>query len=231
MKKIKKSHILIVGGGSNLKKYWSEIKKYIKENKCVTFGCNHMNELFIPDYHFWGSSKRWRKFGDKVNANSQLVFPDTWGRGLIHKYRKEKFITFKYCQSKKISYKNGIMNGKIKNVGMWGIFYAYTRGACKVDVVGMDGYTFHSKEKLDNKEESQHCFGEGYSNKLGFKKTVDRRGNKKFNYKYSKGRDKEIYSSLTLLCDYVKKEYGFSFEIITPTVFESFYNPSILNIK
>ena len=234
MKKIKNSHILIVAGGSSLKKYWTKIERYIKENECITFGCNHMNEIFIPDYHFWGSSKRWRKFGDKVNANSQLVFPDNWAIKLICKHRKEKFIKFRYCQKKKkISYENGIMNGNIKNIGMWAIFYAYTRGAAKIHIVGMDGYTFYSKEQLDNKEESQHCFGEGYSNRYGFSKaqSVDRRGNKKFNYTYSKSRDEENYNSLTLLYSYIKKKYGFSFKIITPTIFKDFYDSSILNIK
>jgi len=78
--KIKKSHVLVVGSGSSIKKYWNEIDEYIKNNNCITFGCNNINRIFIPDYHFWGSSYRWKKFGKLINEKSKLVFPQEWGK-------------------------------------------------------------------------------------------------------------------------------------------------------
>ena len=151
------------------------------------------------------------------------------GQKLIHNHYKGSIVKFKYCKNKKFSYKNKIMYGDIQNIGMWAIFFAYTRGASKVSVVGMDGYTFYSKQELDDKKESQHCFRNGHSTGIGLRKK-DRKGKTKHDFTDSKSRDNINYKNLIDLHKYLKEMYGFSFEIITPTIFKEFCNLSILGI-
>ena len=227
--KIKKSHVIVIGSGSSIKKYWNKIDSYIKNNNCITFGCNNINRIFIPDYHFWGSSKRWMRFGKLIDKKSKFVFPQEWSEKLIHKHYKGDVIKFEYCKNKKFAYKNKIMYGDIQNIGMWAIFFAYTRGASKVSVVGIDGYTLYSKQELDDKIESQHCFGNGHSIGIGLRKK-DSKGKTKHDFADSKNRDNINYKNLIGLHKYLKKTYGFSFEIITPTIFKEFYNSSVLAI-
>ena len=64
----------------------------------------------------------------------------------------------------------------------------------------------------------QHCYGKGFSDFEG------RKMRKKFNYykEYLK-KDKDVYRILYLL-----KKYGVEFKIITPTVFEEFYDLKVL---
>ena len=167
-----------------------------------------------------------------VDARSQLVFPGNWGKWLIKKHDAGDFIKFKYSQKQdKVEYKNKTMYGKLANIGLWAIFYAYTRKAANVSVVGIDGYTLYSKKQLDNKEASQHCFGIGSTMGLGFKGKKNRRGDNKYDFKHCRQRDSGIKKQMEKLNNYIKKRYKCSIEIITPTVYEKFYNPSVLNIK
>ena len=82
----KNNHILIIGSGCSIKKYKNKIKEFIKENKAITIGINHINNIIEPDYHFWGSGHRWRKFGKFSSKKSLLIFPSGFSKKLIHKY-------------------------------------------------------------------------------------------------------------------------------------------------
>ena len=75
MNKLKGSKVLIVAAGSTLKKYRKTIKNMILEENIITVGCNGINNIVTPDYHFWGSSRRWKRFGKKTNEKSILYFP------------------------------------------------------------------------------------------------------------------------------------------------------------
>ena len=68
-KNIKNSHILVVGSGPSLKEYWDKINSFIKKNDVIIFGCNYITDFLIPDYHFWGSAKRWQKYSKFINTN------------------------------------------------------------------------------------------------------------------------------------------------------------------
>ena len=72
-KKIKKQHVLVIGSGPSLKKYWNRIERFIKENKVITFGCNNIMNFLDPDYHFWGSTRIWEKYKDNVSNKTTIV--------------------------------------------------------------------------------------------------------------------------------------------------------------
>jgi hypothetical protein len=233
MKEIKGSHILVIGSGPSVKKYWDKIEIFIKENNVVTFGCNVVNDFINPDYHFWGSAKRWREFGHLVNKKSILVFSEKFLKSTIREKWDGKYLIFKNVErlwkpgsedknSKlykrcQVYYKNKKMFGCFKDIATLSIFWAYIKGASKISVVGNDGYTFYKKSVLNNKIQSQHCYGKGLTDG--------------FNYTYCRGKDWDKYRTLRLLYRYGIKKYGFGFEFITPTIYDEFYNPNIFKIS
>ena len=103
------------------------------------------------------------------------------------------------------------------NVGMVSILWAYQQGASIISVVGMDGYSLYNKDNLKNKDNSQHCYGKGFTDG--------------YIYDHGISRDIKNYRLLKKLSKYGEKKYGFSFKIITPTVFSELYDKSILDIE
>ena len=237
MKEIKNSHVLVIGSGPSLKKYWNKIFSFIEKNNPVIFGCNYMTDFITPDYHFWGSAKRWAKYKKCINTKkSILVVSEHFNKnkryGNLLKNFKGRYLMFKNIEERwepgsenknskefkncKIDYKNGIMYGCVRDIATWAIFYAYVEGAKKITVVGNNGYTLYSKKDLEENKESQHCYGEGFTDG--------------FSYIYCRKKDWDKYRTLKLLYKYGRKKYGFGFEIITPTVYRKFYNSKILDI-
>jgi len=230
-KEIEGRHVLIVGAGASTKKYWDKIKVFMEENDVITFGCNHVSNILIPDYHFWNSVMRWEKFGSLLSYKSNLYFSEHFSIELIRKYWKGKLKRYKHTkryweyesdknnkQKKRclVTYKNKTMYGCF-NIGSLAIFHAYIKKASKISVVGLDGYTFLSKKDLENNRKSQHCYGKGFTDGQ--------------TYEYGRKKDIDAYRTLSLLSKYCKKRYGFKFKILTPTVYEKFYDPKILEIK
>jgi len=234
MKKIKNRHIIVVCPGHTLSVYKNKVLEYIGDSKKnVTFGCNNLYPIFIPDYHFWADNRRYGKFGKNISSKSVPIFSDHFTKKGIKRHWKGKYLEFSYIKRKwkesyedisspkygcgNIDYRDGVMNGVFRTVGSLAIFYAYIKGASKITVVGMDGYTLYEKEELKDRKVAQHCYGEGMTDG-------------RFTYKYEQKKDRDIYKTLRLLALYGEEHYGFKFEIITPTVYSDFYNPDILKV-
>jgi len=217
-KTITNKHVLIAGAGSFLKKYWGKIEKFIEEEDVITMGCNNINDVFAPDYHLWGSNKRWHKYGMLADKNSIQVFPYDQTEDKIREHWQGPYQLYdsdirphrswRKCES---------IYHCFENITLVSIFYAYEKGASKISVVGLDGWTFYSKNEIDDGTGNQYCFNE---------KDVS-------DVDYARSRRKDIlnYKRLQKLSGYGLKKYGFEFEIITPTVYKTFYNADILNIQ
>lgn len=218
-KKIKRSHVIIIGAGYSLKKYNEKIKKFIEENNLITVGINNISNMIVPDYHFWGSGHRWKRYGCFVNEKSTLIFSPGFSKKLINKYWKNSYIIYKTDDRlpgfDKKEYKT--IYHCFRNTVMTAIFWAYRNKASKISIVGMDGYTYYSEKKLEMKEYAQHCYGEGYTDGQ--------------TYKFGRRKDINNYEILKLLYRYGKKKYGFGFKILTPTIYSKFYESKVLNIK
>ncbi len=220
----------MVGSGASVREYSDSIMRFIKDNDVITFGCNNINHILIPDYHFWADHSRYEEFGDKMSKKSVPVFSTDFGKNLISKYCKRDYLSFTYKNKKpkngrkiKIKYRSKIMYGRFRTVGSLAIFYAYVRKASSIRVVGMDGYTLYSENQLLNKEQQQHCYGDkGYTDLPKEKRKYKERKYGTF-YKYSEEKDKDIYDCLNAMGD-----YGIDFKIITPTIYKRFYDESIL---
>jgi len=242
-KKIKNYHILIVCPGSNLLKYQDDIKSFIKENNVVTVGINRINSILIPDYHLWMDAKVYRKWGREINKKSTIVFGNHFKKNDIKKYWKGDYEVIKYSKQKWSKYNNdltsskyGINNpiydkkrnkfcGVFRTAGSLAILWSYVKKAKTIKVVGMDGYSYHSNKELLEGIEGQHCYFKGYTDKLAAAWKYRKLKDDKF-YKHTLKKDKVVYETLKLI-----KKYGVDFQIITPTVYNDFYNGDILNIR
>ncbi len=231
-KNIENSHVLVICPGPSLKRYWNKIRKFIKNNDVITFGCNHISDFITPDYHFWNSLLRWEQFANCLNKKSNLIFPTSFLRREIRKKWKGSFkkikVTKRYWGVEsynlnsakykrcKVKYKNGIMYGCF-NAGSVAIFRSYIKHASKISVVGLDGYSYDTYKDLKKKKVSQHCYGKGMTDG--------------FTYIWGRKKDIDSYRTLNMIYKYGKKNCGFGFEILTPTVYKKFYNPRIFGIK
>jgi len=230
---IKNKQVLIVAAGSTVSKYWNKIEKFIKDVNPVIIGTNNIMHIIKPDIHFWGSAKRWRKFYHLVDKDSNLMFPHYFEKKIIKKYWKgvyqmfgceprgwkfgsddERSHQYKRCR---MTVKKGKMRGCFGDISTKAIFWSYIHGANKITLIGSDGYSLYSKKDYEEKKERQHCYGEGYTDG--------------FTYDYGRRRDWLKYKTLRELYKYGKQKYGFGFEIITPTIYEEFYNSEVLKIE
>ena len=229
-RKIKGNHVLIIGAGLSAKEYKNDIIKFVKKNNPVTFVCNYIDNIVVPDYHLWNSSKRWNIFADSIDKNSILVFNSKFPKKTIKKKWTGPYKTFQSVERKwkpgadkrcNVFYRNGKMFGCFRDAVILSIFYSYINKASKISVIGMDGYTFYSKGKGNKKHVNAHCFKDGLETDMKMKQ---------IGYKYYRDLDIENGKTLSLLYRYCLKKYGFGFEILTPTVHSRFYNKKVFGI-
>ncbi len=219
MSKIKNKHVLVVASGSNTKKYWNKIEEFIKDNNVITVGCNAVDHLLTPRYTFWGSTRRLEKYGKKMSAKTNPIFPPNWTKKQIKKYWKDPYEVYNPSErlpgSTTKTHKN--IYHYFKSIAMVAILWAYSNKASKISIVGMDGYTFYSQEQLSSKDFCQHCYGEGMTD----------------GQDYILCRKKDIRNNQVLkkLYKYGKKKYGFYFKCLTPTVFTYMYDSSVLDLN
>ena len=74
----------------------------------------------------------------------------------------------------------------------------------------MDGYTYHDWDSLKKGSESQHFYGQGLTDK-----------NTK---EICEEKDRRVYNALSDI-----SAYGIEFSIVTPTVFNKFYDDTKLS--
>lgn len=248
---IKNKHVLIVGAGSSLKKYWSVIDNFIKKNNVVTVACNRINHILTPDIHFWTDKYRYKSFGNEISKKSKVIFYKGFPEDLIRRHWSEDYEVIKYSMKlwkdryndpKDSRYQIGSVRynselkrfyGYFRTMGALAILWAHVNKASKISVVGMDGYSYFTKEELRDREGSQHCYGKGFSDAIGSPTPPSslRHGpNKDKNsdnfYETSIKKDIDVARTLVSI-----KRYGAKFEILTPTVYKDFYNSDILGLE
>ena len=206
---------LIFGSAATVKHFKNEIISFIKENSIKTIGINKMTHIYTPDYHAWTNNQRLRDFGDCINPNSVVIF----GNGLKEENKNKwnvKYYHLDYCdyafgdKMGNVEYKNKRVYGYFRICGNMAIYLAHLMGARNIYCVGMDGYSKPYKG-------DQHCYGKGLTDLhgSGLGKVQD--------MKYEEEKDNFIYKSMKEIA-----KAGVKFSIITPTIYEDFYDESIL---
>lgn len=203
---------LIVGAGGTLQEYEKAIKDFMRETNPVTIGINKMTGFCEPDYHLWTNKQRWRDFGSCINSEkTKLMFGSGLNEKSIKKHYKGPYIRIDYVDSLKqagrqsqIEYRDGKIYGYFRTAGCLAIVIAHLLGASDIYVVGMDGFTLHTRDELESQNKNHHCYGSGYTDDATWEQCVE--------------KDRIVYENLNAI-----EAFGVSFKILTPTKFEKFY--------
>jgi hypothetical protein len=201
----KGKNFVVVGAGGTLSIYKDSILSFIKKNKALTLGINRMTGIIAPTYHLWTNRQRWGEYGSCVKANSNLILGPSITRKHAKKHYRGEYNRIDYVDKKNVPFELGgeQIRGYFRTAGVLAIALAHVMGAKKIFIVGMDGYTLHDKKSLKDGKSSHHCYGAGYTDDSSWKECVK--------------RDRIVYDILKELNNHIK------FTIITPTVFDKFY--------
>jgi len=238
---MKSKKVVIFAAGHSIVEYKDAILRYLETDDFTTIGCKNIGSIIRPDYHCWFDSVAFERDAEMlrekglfiIQKGSIPVFLQTCKRKLIRKYWRGKYKTIK-CKfttwNAKSPYPHYMKRkskfwGAFINTGCLSIYWAHIKGFTEINVVGMDGYSFHSKCDLISGEASQHCCGKGFtfSKRKGYsedliKKEIDSL------YEKMKYKDKKILRTLT----HFKTVHNVNFRILTPTAYDQFYDSSIL---
>lgn len=205
--------VLIIGAGESIYKYNEKISQFIRETGCFIIGINNMIDYYIPDYHLWTNTQRFRTYGFGIYHSSRLLL----GQGISLKVISEvigdrPYTVINYIErdGMPISYKNGKITGWFRTAGVLAIFIASIMGVEEINIVGMDGYTFYTEKELQDGD-AQHCYGNGHTDTADYETCIK--------------KDRQINNALLGL-----KKYGIKFNILTPTKYEEFYDSSRLHL-
>jgi hypothetical protein len=205
---------LIIGAGATIKEYEIQIEKFIRKTEPFTIGINNITSLFIPNYHLYTNTQRFREYGKNINSKSMIllgqnislkVIPDIIGD------RDYTVINYTDREGLPISYNNGKITGWFRTAGCLSILIAHIMGAKEINIVGMDGYTLYKKNELELGIHSHHCYGKGHTDTADFETGIK--------------KDTQINDALISL-----RNYGINFNILTPTKYGEFYDSSRLHI-
>jgi len=204
---------LVICAGATVKEYEKQIKHFIEETNPFTIGINNMTHLFVPDYHLWTNNRRFRTFGKNIKDKPILLL----GSNISLKVIKDTIGSRDYIvlnridrEGVPINYKNGTIYGYHRTAGCTAITVSHLLGAKEINVVGMDGHTRHKYEDVISGIEHHHCYNEDY---IPYPKEICMK------------KDKIVNGVLKSL-----EKYGMNFKILTPTVYEDYYDSTRLHI-
>ncbi len=204
---------LIIGSGRSISDYRESILKLIDADGLSTIGINKMTDLCIPDYHLWTNRKQLSKFHGCIDSSSQLLLGSGLPANIISKYCANydyRIVNYEDKPGTKVAMRNGKIYGFFRTAGALAIMVAAMMEANEIYIVGMDGYTLHGKDDLEKGRHSQHCYGSGHTDDADWNKCVI--------------KDQQVQDALDSIC-----KYGVNFTILTPTKFEKYYDPGVLN--
>jgi len=198
---------LVVCAGSTVKTYAENIIKFMEKEQPFVIGINNITHLFVPDYHLWVNTKRFRNFGKNSLTSSKLLL----GKGIHIKTIREvignmDYYLINFTDMKPgipLGYGKGKILGFFRTGGNLAIMIAHLMGASEVNIVGMDGHTIHPYDLVKSGAKPHHCYDENY---VPF--------------------DKDLCIKKDEITTGVLKDlsnYGIKLRILTPTVYREFY--------
>jgi len=196
---------IFIGAAHTTKLYEEQIRELIVKENLVTIGVNNITHLFIPDFHLWVNNGRVGEFYHCYNPKSHLMIGSHIKE---HHYKLFENIVDSYYYIKytddfnniyeSIDYKNDTIHGFYRVGGNLALMICHLMGAEHIYVTGVDGY---SKPIQGN----QHCYGKGFTDSDDMI--------------WEKKKDKMIYYAMRNIAN-----FGVKFSIITPTLYEQFFD-------
>lgn len=142
---------LIIANGPSIVKYKDKIQQLIEKENCITIGVNYLKGIFIPDYHAFVSRKRFLKYAEFINKESELLVPSFFGREIVeHNFQgKRKYFDINSTDDLNIEPVKGSAQNLVNlNVAVSAILLAYQMGASEIYAVGMDGYIDENNKQM-----------------------------------------------------------------------------------
>jgi hypothetical protein len=212
---------LIMGAGASIGEYGDKINDLVEVLDLQVIGINNMTDICVPEYHLWTNRGRLDQFGGNILRDSRLIIKKTMDPDVLRKHNITDYVSINYIdeEGESIAYnaRKGRVSGHFRTAGCLGIYLAYLMGGRDIYVAGMDGYTyFNPSEIMQDKDKGQHHYGKGLTDHN------DKRSKDEY-WKDALHKDKLVQGVLDSLCD-----AGVDFSIITPTVFEEYYDPDVI---
>lgn len=202
--------IIAAGGSISLQKY--QISRFISKVQPITIGINKITHFYIPDYHLWTNNQRLYTQGDCIHLSSKLLFGKYISPQIICRWWAGDYFEIDYDDDPKLDFEYIETMGKLRcwfrTAGCLAIGIAHLMGAKNIYIVGMDGFTIHTRYELDTKRKNQHCYGHGYTDDYSWEDSLI--------------KDEQISSALTKLSSVIY------FKILTSTKYDRFYDGTIL---
>ncbi len=206
-----KYDVFIIGSGGTLSKYSHSVRRLIESESLYSIGINNMSHIITPDYHLWTNKKQFITFSGKaIKKSSSVLIGNRIPESVIKKHYCGSYERIDYEDCDVVDINSELISGNYRTAGVLAIAIAFLMNARHIYIAGMDGFTLHSREDLKYNK-NQHCYGSGYTDDASWKKC--------------KKKDDLVAQNLQDLWD-----YGVRFSILTPTKFEKFYDPSLLEI-
>lgn len=204
----KGENALVICAGSSTRKNREQINGFVAKTSSFTIGINNITDFYIPRYHLWTNTKRFRTFGKNIYPKSTLLL----GSNIYIKVIKEvienrEYVLINYTDMKEgvpIDYKDGKIYGFYRTAGCLSIMIAHLMGAKEINIIGMDGHTLYDYKDIKSGKKRHHCYNEDYT---------------PYSQEICIKKDKVVNGILHSL-----KDYGIKFNILTPTKYENFYN-------
>jgi len=196
--------VFIIGSGASMRKQGQRVMECVKKRNAKTIGINFMTNICHPDFHLWTNTQRFLTYGGCIDPNqSTVLLSKNIKKTKIKKVYKGPYVPVMFTDNRhqKLSMDPVHITGQFRTAGVLAIVIAKILGAKEIYIAGMDGYSFTGK--------NQHVYGKGKTDG-----TSDEKGREK---------DKIVYRNLKRLA-----KHGIEFSIVTPTVFDRFYNPGLL---
>ena len=122
---------LVICSGYSIKEQKSQIDNFILKYDPITIGINNMNDFWIPQYHLWTNTKRFRNYGNKINKESKLLLGCNISIKIIKEVigkRQYSLINYTDKEGIPVGYKKGKINGHFRTAGCLSIMILHLMG-------------------------------------------------------------------------------------------------------
>lgn len=153
---------LIMANGPSLKKYNSQINKFITKYDPIILGANFMGGLFKPHYHAFNNKRRFTTYVNTVNHESKLFIGQYIPDEMIREYTDSEYEKFFYVDTLNNDFdiNEGVVSANCRTISVLLMGVAMVMGGKRIFCVGMDGYMgkksvsdFHFYKEADEKED------------------------------------------------------------------------------
>jgi 3-deoxy-D-manno-octulosonate cytidylyltransferase len=128
----KSKKIILIASGSSIKNHINEIQTKANSEEYISISLNH-NSIIKTDFYFFSNQKRYDEFSAKTDLEKIIISNNIIGN------------KFKFTINQKV----------VTNVALIMLDFLISNGVQKVELAGIDGYSFNKKDNYSYPEKMQ----------------------------------------------------------------------------